>query len=326
MGGFRSEVNVVQSGVPQGSILGPLLFNIYVYPLGQLLRSLGLNFHFYADDTQIYIHFRPNEIVPVNFLSECISKMKEWMTDNFLCLNSEKTEIMLVGSPHQLRKVEPVTLALDGSTVEFQSKLRNLGVIFDANLTFEPHVLNTVKISFFHLRNIARLRPMLSFTVAERLINTFVFSRIDYCNALLAGVSKATLNRMQVLQNSAARILTRTNIRDHITPVLESLHWLPIRFRVDFKILMLTYKALHELAPQYLTELLTPYTPKRDLRSSDTGLLTVPSTRLRLMGDRAFSSLAPKLWNSLPIEIRQAKSFGIFKSQLKTHFFRLAFN
>ena len=137
------------------------------------------------------------------------------MTDNVLCLNSEKTEIMLVGSPHQLHKAEPVTLTLDGSNVEFQT---NLGVIFDANLTFEPHVLNTVKVSFFHLRNIARLRPMLSFTIAERLINTFVFSRIDYCNVLLAGVSKATLNRMQVLQNSAARILTRTNIRDHITP------------------------------------------------------------------------------------------------------------
>ena len=117
--------------------------------------------------------------MPVNFLSECISKMKEWMTDNFLCLNSEKTEIMLVGSPYHLRKAEPVALTLDGSNVEFQTKLRNLGVIFDANLTFEPHVLNTVKISFFHLRNIARLRPMLSFTVAERLINTFVFSRID---------------------------------------------------------------------------------------------------------------------------------------------------
>ncbi len=97
-------------------------------------------------------------------------------------------------------------------------------------------------------------------------------------------------------------------MRDHITPVLESLHWLPVSFRVDLKILMLTYKALHGLAPQYLSELLIPYTPTRDLRSSETGLLTVPLTRLRLMGDRAFSSLAPKLWNSLPIERRQAKT------------------
>jgi len=139
---------------------------------------------------------------------------------------------------------------------------------------------------------------VLSFPVAERLINTFVFTRIDYCNALLAGASKATLNKLQVVQNSAARILTRTRMRDHITPVLESLHWLPVSFRVDLKMLMLN---LHGLAPQYLSELLIPYTPTRDLRSSETGLLTVPLTRLRLMGDRAFSSLAPKLWNSLPI-------------------------
>ncbi len=148
---------------------------------------------------------------------------------------------------------------------------------------------------------------MLSFPVAERLINTFVFTWIDYCNALLAGASKATLNKLQVVQNSAARIITRTRMRDHITPVLESLHWLPVSFRVDFKILMLTYKALHGLAPQY---------------SSETGLLTVPLTRLRSMGDRAFSSLAPKLWNSLPIEIRQAKTISTFKSRLKTHFFK----
>ncbi len=104
---------------------------------------------------------------------------------------------------------------------------------------------------------------------------------------------------------------------------MESLHWLPVSFRVDLKMLMLTYKALHGLAPQYLSELLIPFTPTRDLRSSETGLLTVPLTRLRLMGDRAFSSLAPKLWNSLPIEIRRAKTLSTFKSRL---FFRVAFN
>ncbi len=142
--------------------------------------------------------------------------------------------------------------------MQFQTKQENLGVIFDANLTFDPHVRNTVKASFFHLRNIAKLRPMLTFSVAEKLINTFVFSCIDYCNALLAGVSKATLSKLQLVQNSAARILTRTSAREHITHVLEKLHWLPVGFRIDFKILMLTYKALNNLAPQYLSELLTP--------------------------------------------------------------------
>lgn len=150
---------------------------------------------------------------------------------------------------------------------------------------------------------------MLSFTVAEKLIDTFVFSRIDYCNALLAGVSKTTLNKLQYVQNSAARILTGTRTRKHITPILESLHWLPVRFRIDFKIIMLTYKALHGLVPNYLSELLTVYSPRRNLSSSDSGLLTAPSTPLCSMGDWAFSSLAPKLWNSLPYNIRHAEYF-----------------
>ncbi len=142
-----------------------------------------------------------------------------------------------------------------------------------------------LKIHFFHLRNIARLRPMLSHPVAEKLINTFVFSRVDYCNALLAGVSKTTLSKLQSVQNSAARILTGTKTSEHISPVLQSLHWLPVRSRIDFKILMLTYKALHGLAPHYLSQLLSVYTPSRDLRSSDSGLLVIPPTRLRSMGD-----------------------------------------
>lgn len=325
LGGCKSKAGTVQFGVPQGSVLSPLLFSMYIFPLGQLLRSLGLNYHFYADDTQIYIHSKPADTTAITFLEHSISKIKMWMSQNFLCLNSDKTEVMLIGSPQQIRKAGDITLMVDGSALEFQTKLKNLGVIFDATLTFDPHVQNMVKVSFFHLRNIARLRPMLSFSVAEKLINSFVFSRIDYCNALLAGVSKSTLSKLQYVQNSAARILTKTRQGEHITPILESLHWLPVRYRVDFKILMLTYKALNGLAPQYLSELLTAYAPRRNLRSSDSGFLMVPSTRMRSMGDRAFVSFAPRLWNTLPIEIRQADSLSTFKSTLKTYFFRLAY-
>ncbi len=117
--------------------------------------------------------------------------------------------------------------------------------------------------------------------------------------------------------------MTKTSAREHITTVLEKLHWLPVSFCVDFKILMLTYKALNNLAPQYLSELLTPYTPTRVLRSSEAGLLTVQTTRLKTLGDPAFSSLAPKLRNSLPSEIRNALS--VFKLSLKIDFFGVAF-
>ena len=179
------------------------------------LQSLNLNYHFYADDTQIYIHTRPGQQVNVGHLSNCIVEIKIWMSNNFLSLNGSKTEVMLLGSPHQLRKVGSPTLSVDGVALEFKTKLRNLGVIFDATLSFEPFVQNTVKTSFYHLRNIARLRPMLSFSVAEKLINSFVFSRIDYCNGLLAGVSKSSLDKLQYLQNSAARVLSGVRARDH---------------------------------------------------------------------------------------------------------------
>ncbi len=109
---------------------------------------------------------------------------------------------MLLGSPHQLRNAGSLTLSVDGVALEFQSKLKKFGVIFDATLSFKSFVQNTVKTSFFHLRNIARLCPMLSFSVAERLINSFVFSHLDYCYGLLAGVSKFSVNKLQYLQNS----------------------------------------------------------------------------------------------------------------------------
>ncbi len=246
------------------------------------------------------------------------------MDNNFLCLNGDKTEVMLIGSRHQISKAGHLSLTLDGSVLKGQSRVRNLGVIFDANLSFDYFIQSTVKTYFFHLRNIARLRPMLNFTVAEMLVNSFVVSWLDYCNALLARASKSTLNKLQYVQNSAARILTGTRIGSHITPVLESLHWLPVRFRVDFKILMLAFKTLHGLAPHYLTELLHPYTPSRRLRSSQSNLLVVPQTRLRSMGDKAFLFYAPVLWNSLPLEFRGVQNYDGFKVQLKTYFFKLA--
>ncbi len=125
-----------------GSILGPLLFNNYIFTLGQLLRSLGLKFHLYADDTQIYIHTKPNDTVSVDFLSTCISRIKE-MSQNVLCLNSEKIEVMLIGSPHQLHKAGSITLSVDGSIMKFKTKLKNLGVIFDSKLTFKIYFFSS---------------------------------------------------------------------------------------------------------------------------------------------------------------------------------------
>ena len=121
-------------------------------------------------------------------------------------------------------------------------------------------------------------------------------------------------------------MLTGTKKYQHINPVLASLHWLPVNFRIDFKVILFTFKSLNGLAPPYLSDLLKPYTPARALRSADKLLLVVRKTYKKTRGDRAIAAAAPRLWNSLPLNIRSAHSINIFKSLLKTHLFSLAFN
>jgi hypothetical protein len=177
------------------------------------------------------------------------------------------------------------------------------------------------KSAYYQLHNIGSIRKYLSRDVAAQLIHSFVTSRLDYCNSLLYGISDKSLKRLRKVQNTAARIVTLSRKYDHITPVLKTLHWLPVHLRIDFKILLLKYKVVNGVAPAYLCELLVPYVPARSLRSSSVILLVVPKTRTTTYGDRSFSAVAPKLWNGLPDVIRTADSVQSFKRLLKTHLF-----
>ena len=169
---------------------------------------------------------------------------------------------------------------------------------FKSYLIMAPHVKSVVKKSSFHLRNIGKARRVLTEDATKTVMQSLVMSRLDYCNALLIGIQQDLIAKLQRLQNSAARIVSRTRKYEHITPVLIKLHWLPIKFRIQFKVLLLVYKALNRLAPKYIKELLVPYKPRRHLRSEAKGLLDEPRTRLKF-GDRAFSISAPRLWNAV---------------------------
>ena len=157
-------------------------------------------------------------------------------------------------------------------------------------------------------------------TNLEQLVNALMTSRLDYCNALI-GCPARIINKLQLVQNAAARALTRTRKYDHIHPILSTLHWLPIKYRIHFKILLTTYKA----APQYLSELLMHYSPSHLLRSQNSGQLIIPRISKSTAGGRSFSYLAPKFWNSLPNIVQEADTLCQFKSRLKTHLFYLAF-
>ena len=239
-----------------------------------------------------------------------------------LKMNDEKTEFVIICSPHYWNTYKDLTLHIGDTPISAAQKARNLGVTFDAHLDMKEHVLSVCKGAYAQLRKICSIRKFMTDDAVAQLIHAFVTSRLDYCNSLLASLPDITLRKLQWVQNAAARILTRTRKYDHITPILIDLHWLPIPLRIIFKILLLTYRTLHDLSPEYLKELIIPYEPSRNLRSASTHLLTPVRTRLTTYGDHAFSAVAPKLWNNLPADIRNAGTLDTFKSSLKTHLFK----
>uniref|UniRef100_A0A3B3QY49 Reverse transcriptase domain-containing protein n=1 Tax=Paramormyrops kingsleyae TaxID=1676925 RepID=A0A3B3QY49_9TELE len=309
-------------GVPQGSILGPILFSLYMLPLGSILKKYNISFHCYADDTQIYMPLIRNDSHSFKRLLDCLEDIKAWMAFNFLNFNENKTEVLV------FRPSAACDAYVDLGPLEpyVKDTAKNLGIILDSNFKMEKQINTVVKSCFFQLRLLSKVKPFLSFKNFERVIHAFVSSRLDYCNALYAGISCSSISRLQLVQNAAAHLLTRTRRREHITPVLAALHWLPVHYRIHFKILLFVFKALHGLAPSYISGLLKVHTPSRALRSADQLRLLIPPSRLKSRGDRAFAVMAPKLWNELPLHIRLAPSLAVFKSHLKTHFYALAFN
>ncbi len=199
---------------------------------------------------------------------------------------------------------------------------RNLGVIFDDHLTFKEHIAKTARSCRFALHNIRKIRPFLTEHAAQLLVQALVVSRLDYCNALLAGLPSNTIKPLQMIQNAAARLVFNEPKRTHVTPLFISLHWLPVAARIKFKTLMLAYRTTTGSAPSYFHSLLRIYIPSRSLRSASERRLVVPSQRGSKSLSRTFSFTIPGWWNNLPTPIRNAGSLSIFKQQLKTHLFR----
>ena len=185
----------------------------------------------------------------------------------------------------------------------------------------DAQVKNVCKSTASVLRSIGQIRNYLTKTATQTLVHSFVTSRLDCCNSLLYGLPQRNLNKLQTLQNAAVRMIIRAPRRCHTTQILKQLHWLPVEKRIKFKLLLLTYKALNELTPSYITDLLSPYVPARNLRSSDQHLLQVPHTSTHSYGERSFQVAAPTLWNSIPLHIRQSQTVHVFKKLLKTYLF-----
>ena len=313
IGSTESTSQPLTSGVPQGSILDPLLFILYLAPLEKIIKSHGLDCIFYADDSQIYItiHYDGRDIA-IAVLDQCISDIQAFFKANNLSCNPTKTDIVHFYSRFSNLSTIP-SINISQHVASASKETRNLGLIFDSHLTMSSHINSICRSASLALRNIGRVRKYLNQANTERLVHVFISSRLDYCNSLLYGLPAKEINKLQRLQNSAARLVTKSKLREHITPVLKKLHWPPVDHRIIFKVLLITFKIICGCAPSYLKDLLEPYIPRRSLRSATQGLLVAPKSSTRTYGDRAFSVAAPKLWNKLPTSLRTATSIRSFK-------------
>ena len=255
VGNTLSHPAALQYGIPQGSVLGPILFSLYTNPISSIVHShSNINHHFYADDTQLYITLT-NFSRSIQKLKNCLSDIQNFMSANKLKLNPEKTEFILIGSKNNRKQLLPhFPINILGNQVSPAQSVRNLGVVFDSSFSFSDHVSQVIKSTRVHTRDLYRIRTLLDLNTSVLLANALVSSRLDYCNSLFLSLTDFELRRLQLIQNSLCRVVTRSSKYSHITPQLKKLHWLPIKYRKQFKIGLITYKILNQDQTIYLRE------------------------------------------------------------------------
>ena len=318
IGGTLSDSLAVLFGVPQGSILGPLLFNMYCSTINDAFCSSGFDSMGYADDNfgaRIFTA-RTKLTTLSTAVPDCLTSIKQWTDAHFLKLNMDKTEVVVFGSRHFLSSLNFSTVRTnDGLLLPISRSTKMLGIYLDSCLSFDTqvsHVCSSVNIA---LKNIRKIRKSLDQATAETIVHSLITNKLDQCNALYVGCSKSNLAKLQFLQNSALRLVLQLPSHSPITSHMESLHWLSIEKRCYYKFLVMVFKCLFGLAPTGLAAKIKIASPLNMLL--DTSVFAPCSA----LGRRAFSYLGPRCWNALPRELRVLPSLSTFQANLKHYFF-----
>jgi hypothetical protein len=307
----------IKHGVPQGTVLGPLLFCIYMNGISSVVTNQRLKYMTYADDLQVIATADPTSINDcLESIKTTTTKIHEWLNQRKLKMNSSKTEILLVGNSRVLRKLNVnKEIEICGEKVKISEVVRNLGLYIDDSLTLSPHITRISGQAFSYLKIIGRLRQCLTVQMRMTAIHALVISRIHFCAPLFMGIGKKLLHQLQRVLNASIKMTLNSKDRERWKEKISKEKWLPVEYLIQYRYLCLIDKIIRSGSPVYLAQLIKAYEPSRDLRSSSSYLLEVPRTRTKA-GERAFATMAPQLWNSLPLNLRSIPKHSTFCNQL----------
>ena len=304
-----SKEQTINYSVPQGSIQGAFLFNAYASTISDVVpptpELMG-----YADDHSIRKPFRPGnsnsntEPDTIAIMEDSMLEVSRWMNEVRLKLNESKTEFIYFGSRQQLKKCTFDKININNETIQRSNTVKYLGGHLDQNLNFKKHVITKCKAAMMNMQKIRLIRKFLTREICHQLALSFAISHLDYSNAILIGCPDTTLGLMQKVQNTAARMVLNKHQSHSATECLKQLHWLPIKSRIDYKVLTIVFKCKHGMAPKYLQDLLEAKEQLRQgLKSNNKQLHKVPTTARKTFADRSFNVKGPRLWNDLPNSI-----------------------
>ena len=302
--------------MPRFPLLGPILFTLYIKKLEYIAAEFGLSIQVYADDTQLYISFSHEDTSDViSVVEACLKKIEEWMKENYLQLNAAKTQIMLFD--HKC-DIKDLTLNVGGNDITPSPLAKTLGVRLDDQLNMKTMILEKCRSSYFHLRNIGRIKYSLDKDTRILLVHNLIHSKLDYCNSLLANCPNYLIEKLQKVQNAAVRMIFSYKKGVSTRQLLKEVHFLPVSHRVKFKLCLIAHKSLLSESPEYISEELLPYQPNR--------LIRVGRDRFSLIEDKKMNntivSTLIRTWNKLPLSIRNVTDTSRFKRVLKSHYFQ----